>query len=410
MAARYLVPGGDGLYNSTSNWSATSGGASGASFPVAADDIIINNLSFNAPLDINVLSACKSFNASNYTGTVTMTNNLSVNGTTNTGNITLSAGMTITGPGTFIKIPTGTTGVITSNGAIFDCNFTFSPAAATTTIITGNMRVNNNLTFALNSTVNTTINGTGTISVGGDVIHNGPVAGVASIQLIGSTPATITQVATRYLQTNLIINKTGIWNQVDLYWGASGRTFTYTSGVANVTGIFYITNCNINSNGMVWNNIIQPFAANTIVTLLSLLTCNIWTGNGRSLIFNGSGGLNVNSMIQNMTAINATLRFINGVTYTFNNDFIVTGPGTAVNTSVISMSGIIGAAKIILGPNAFCKILLTKILNIDASGGKPLVTVGFNDNINDPVRGIYVDKCKNVYALTQKIKQYNKII
>lgn len=410
MANRFLVPGGTGDYNSTTNWAATSGGASGASFPVAADAVIIDSLSANAPLTVNVLSACLSFTCSNYTGTVTMTNNLSVNGTAATGNITLSTGMTITGPGTVIKIPTTTTGVITSNGVVFDCNFTFSPAAATTTIITGNMQVNKNLTFSLNSTAITTINGTGTISVGGDVIHNGPVAGVANIQLIGSTTSTITQVATRVLSTNLIINKTGIWNQGNLYWGANGKSLTYTAGVANITGTLFMTSCTLNTNGINWNNVtITGAAANTII-LSSLFTCNTWTGNGRNLIFNGTGGLNVNSMILTMSVTNTILRFINGVTYRFNNNLTVTGPAiTTLIAPTIAISGSVGAAKIILGPNAICKLLFVKLANIDASEGKALVTLGY-DSPADTTRNVTATNCKSVYVITQKIEQYNKTI
>lgn len=294
MASRYLVPGGDGNYNSTSNWSATDGGASGASFPVAADDIIINTNSLNTSLTINVLSACKSFIATNYTGTITMTNNLSVNGTTNTGNITLSSGMTITGPGTFIKIPTGTTGVITSNGAIFDCNFTFSPAGATTTVITGNMQVNKNLTFSLNSTAITTIN-TGTINVGGNLTHNGPVAGTSTIQLIGSTTSTITQVATRLLQTNLTINKTGILNLTNLYF--STRTLTYTAGIVNISDSLIIGNCTLNTNGIIWNNIQTNGVGALVLTISSQLNSISFTGNGNAVTFTGSSGFNFDNFI-----------------------------------------------------------------------------------------------------------------
>ena len=152
MAARFLVPGGDGQWNSTTNWSATSGGASGASFPVAADTVTFDINSANAPMTVNVASACLSFTASNYTGTLTVSNTLTVSGTTNTGNITLSAGMTITGTGTIIKKPTGTTGVITSNGVVLDCNFQYTGIAASTTTLTGNLQVNKNVTFSLNST------------------------------------------------------------------------------------------------------------------------------------------------------------------------------------------------------------------------------------------------------------------
>ena len=42
MANRYWVAGGTGNYNSTTNWSATSGGASGASVPTTVDAIFFD--------------------------------------------------------------------------------------------------------------------------------------------------------------------------------------------------------------------------------------------------------------------------------------------------------------------------------------------------------------------------------
>jgi len=40
-ASRYLVSGGNGNANSTTNWSATDGGSSGASFPTSSDDVFL---------------------------------------------------------------------------------------------------------------------------------------------------------------------------------------------------------------------------------------------------------------------------------------------------------------------------------------------------------------------------------
>lgn len=61
MADRYFVPGGTGNWNSTTNWSATSGGSSGASVPVAGDDVYLDGNSGTGTLTVNVASACRSF-------------------------------------------------------------------------------------------------------------------------------------------------------------------------------------------------------------------------------------------------------------------------------------------------------------------------------------------------------------
>lgn len=391
MANRYLVSGGTGNWNSTTNWASTSGGVSGASFPVATDAVIIDALSANASLNVNVLSACLSFTCSNYTGTITMTNNLSVNGTTNTGNITLSSGMTITGTGSFIKIPTGTTGVITSNGAIFDCNFTFQAAGATTTTITGAMQVNKNLTFSLNSTSANTIN-SGTISVGGNIIHNSPVAGTSALQMIGSTTATITQVANRYLSTNLIINKTGIWNQVDLYWGGSSRTLTYTAGVSNHTGILFISNnSTLNTNGMTWNTI-QP--ASGALNFTSLCSANKIQQSSSTVSITCGGTFGFNTNYLELTSSNTgNISFVSGKTYTINTSLIYTSVSN--NAQFRCNSG--NNAIIVLGANAFMKIYKVNISKITASN-KTLRTV--DGTVDSGVS-------QNVFVLTSNINQYN---
>jgi hypothetical protein len=408
MATRYLIPGGDGNYNSTSNWSATDGGVSGATFPVAVDDIIINANSLNAPITVNVVSACKSFSASNYTGIWTISNDFSVNGTTNTGNITLSSGMTITGPASFIKVPTSTTGVITSNGAIFDCNFIFQAAAATTTTITGAMQVNKNITWSLNSTAINTIN-SGTISVGGDIIHNSPVAGTSPLQMIGSTTATITQVVNRYLQTNLIINKTGILNQVDLYWGTNSRTLTYTAGIVNHTGTLFVSLSNtLNTNGISWNTI-SLITSSASCTLSSLLTSNTITTAGASISFLGSGGFLVSNFIQPTSTNGATVTLAANVTYRITNNLTQFGIGSGVQNNMATLRcSSASRANLILSPNAICKLAFVNILNINASGGKTLRVLGLIPGSNS--KGATVTNSINCFTVFNNITQYSTTI
>jgi hypothetical protein len=63
MATRYWVPGGTGVWTSTTNWSATSGGPSGASIPTYLDDVVWNASSTSAGALINV--AFQSFSPAN---------------------------------------------------------------------------------------------------------------------------------------------------------------------------------------------------------------------------------------------------------------------------------------------------------------------------------------------------------
>ncbi len=392
MATRYLVPGGDGNYDSTSNWSATDGGASGATFPVAADDIIINTNSLNAPLNINVVGECRSFNATNYTGTVTINNTLQTNGTLALGDITLSSGMTITGSGTFAKKGTGTTGRITSNGAIFDCHFSFTNTVACTTLISGAMQVNGNLSSTLNSTSVTTIN-TGTISVGGNIIHNNPLAGTSTIQLIGTNPATITQVATRYLGTNLIINKgAGAFNPVNLYWGASSRTLTYTSGIVNHTGVLFVfSNAILNTSSMTWNVVTPGGTLNlTSVCNTDRITKN---GNLSSFSFTGIAGFNTNYFETLNIANASTVQFTNNIQYNINISLICINTALLSNSQFKSASG---TAIINLKENAVMKIDKFNLQGIRASN-KTLRTL----------RGT-ITTSTNCFKLDSNINAYSK--
>ena len=391
MANRYLVPGGTGDYDSTTNWAATSGGASGASFPTSVDDIIIDANSLNAPITVNVLSACKSFTASNYTGTWNIANDFSVNGTTNTGNITLSAGMVIIGVGNFIKVFTGTTGTITSNGVVFDCNFIFTSTTTATTLLVGTMQVNKDVTFSMNSVNSNTINGA-TLRIGGNLTNNCFVTGTL-IELFGTTTMTITQVPTRYLQIDLVINKgAGIWNQVDLYWGTNGRTLTYTSGLVNHTGVLYLTTSVLNTNGMTWNTIVYATSGTTSLTLTStLLADSINSGVApTSASFLGTHGFIVNNF--SYIATNSfTLTFTAGKTYTINNSIII----ASTSNPIIWRTGTPVAANINLGSNAFMKVYNVAITSIAAT--------------NKTIRAYSstVTTCVNVFRLTSNIKSYS---
>lgn len=92
MANRYWV-GGTGTWDATStaNWSATSGGAGGASAPTSADDVFLNAASGAGSITA-ASSYANNFDCTGFVGNLTSTGTTTVYGT----NITLSSGMSTT--------------------------------------------------------------------------------------------------------------------------------------------------------------------------------------------------------------------------------------------------------------------------------------------------------------------------
>ena len=96
MAARFWVTGGTGNWNSTTNWSATSGGASGASVPSTADTATLNANSASGTVTLDISPDIQTLTCTGFTGTLAFgTNTISLNstGTIFTGATT----MTVTG-------------------------------------------------------------------------------------------------------------------------------------------------------------------------------------------------------------------------------------------------------------------------------------------------------------------------
>jgi hypothetical protein len=148
MAARFWVTGGTGNWNSTTNWSATSGGASGASVPGSADTATFNASSGSGTATLDISPTIQTLTMTGFTGTLAFgTNTISLNstGTIFTGATT----MTVTGTPLIIctnssasartitptavteansisfRVTAGTGGLtLTANGAFRDLDFT----------------------------------------------------------------------------------------------------------------------------------------------------------------------------------------------------------------------------------------------------------------------------------------------
>ena len=224
MADRYWILG-TGSWSSTNtvNWSASSGGAGGASVPTAADNVFFDANSNVGVTTFTVTMAntprvCNDFTAAGLDGTMTLAG--SAIGLTVSGSLTFQATnftRTYTGTTTFNATTTGKT--VTTNGVAFGAAVTFNgvgggwtlgsaltvPTGSTTTITNGTLDIQSytlstGLFSSSNSNTRTIAFGTGQISCTGTgtVWNTSTVTGltttgtqVVNVTSVGSTAITV---------------------------------------------------------------------------------------------------------------------------------------------------------------------------------------------------------------------------
>jgi hypothetical protein len=280
MATRFLISGGTSNWNSTSNWAATSGGVSGATFPVLGDDVICDGLS-NANLTINTAGIiCSSFSASpTYANTIKFSaaTILSV-----AGNITLSSASTLNFIGNSGSFTVVSASTITSNNKPI-----------------GGLIINNGSTITLadNLSANTLFGvqniATTTVINGNDLYLGGTVNHLNGNTISGTT--------------NIIYNGTGLWS--------SGNNYIY-----------------------------NPFTINTLGTLVIQSASSIYIAtsiaySAGTIISSGSSGVNFNQVAGSTITVNtgsgctfnnatiASVGAVPGVTYNLLRDLYL-GTGT----------------------------------------------------------------------------------
>jgi hypothetical protein len=238
MANRFWV-GGDGTWDSssTSNWAATTGGASGASAPVAADNVFFDVNSGSGTCTTAIGAVCASITSTSTTIT-----------------LKLGANLTTTAPCTFtsgaINLDNNTltcTTFISSNSNVRSIDFGSSGQIQ----ITGNattvlsMGVATNFTYAGTSNFNLTYAGsTGTRNVrfGGTEINAPSIAISAGSDAVNiSTARTKNLIFTGFTgsadfgSTVLIYGNLIISSGMTLVSSANATTFAATSGTQQIT-------------------------------------------------------------------------------------------------------------------------------------------------------------------------------
>jgi len=346
MANRYWVGGGTGNWNSTTNWSATSGGASGASVPTNLDDVFLNSNSGSGNVILNTGGNTRNLDLTGFIGTINFINSLTVNGTAlNFG----SGGYTITGA-SFLRL--GQSMTITSSAIAYAGNIDFVLTATYT--LANNMTVSGTVVFSASGTM--TVNGN-TLNILSNLSHqsNGLVVGTTSFVLGGT--GTWNYTASGSIRNNLTINTAGtITLGTNIYYNTG--TLTYTAGTVvtagstlniNLTG----SNTTLNTNGIIWNNInttnsitltlgsnLTLTGTLTVTTLLNFVLGgnSLISINANLFVNNGTFNLPANQTFKSLSTANLTA-VINNNTLTLTQNITLGAPTTGTSNILYGGTG-----------------------------------------------------------------------
>jgi hypothetical protein len=339
MALRFLVSGGTGNWNSTTNWAATSGGASGASFPTVSDDVTLDKYS-NINLTVNVGSAALSFSASpDYTHSFVMTNGLSV-----VNNVTLSTGMTYTGAGTLSVTNTST---LTSNGKTITGGLSFSTSSTKT--------LNDNWTVTglyTNTSTTTTINGNSLILNGG-ITLTGIMAGTTQIILQGGTWS-----GNFAIENPFAFSGNSTISGAVLYGVAGSPLMSYSAGTVTTTNSTLDINVNatLNCSAVTFNNV-GILSSGGIVTLQDNLNMSGALSSGVATTTTINGAYNVNVLSGGSVVVGtnwggtSTLNYMGGGQFSGGTAASILAINTIINTTGATFNSFIHRTSVLTWNN-----------------------------------------------------------
>ena len=307
MANRYWVTGGTGNWNSTTNWSTASGGASGASVPSTSDAAIFNASSGAGTATLDISPTVQTLTMTGFTGTLAFgTNTISLNstGTVFTGVTT----MTVTGTPLIILTDNSATARTISPTAVTEANsisFRITAGTGGLTLTAGAYR-NLDFTDGVNPTGYAGAVGNSAITIYGDFKASTGMtrtAGTSAYTFAATSGTkTITSAGVTFDNPFTFNGVGGTWQLGDNLTIGSTRTTTLTNGALNLnsktlsTGLFSSTNSNIRSIAFGTSNITLTGSNGTILNI-STATNFTYTG---SPTFNAtySGSVGTRSIAQ----------------------------------------------------------------------------------------------------------------
>ncbi len=354
MAARFLVAGGSGLWNNNNNWADVTGGASGFSFPVAADTVAFDNNSAAVPITVNVASACTSIIASgSYTGTLTMNFNLTVSST-----VTFISGMTYAGTAGTLIVTAPLVTTLTSGGKVITGPMSLNSTVAVTITLADAWTVNGLFTRTTSSGTIQTLAGSDTnrlnLAGGLTLINTSRTYNGTALIVMTGTGTITSQATTSPLHNNLTINTVGtITFATSFVYGGGGLAgqgvLTYIAGTMDVTTnnstMVISSSATLNTSGMTWHNV--NLSATQTLTLNSALniTSTGLVSIGGTLTLGGTLS-NFPATVNNLTLAAATWTLPHNILV--NGNLLVSGASTLSNLT-LDIKGNITANSTLFG-------------------------------------------------------------
>jgi len=302
MANRYWV-GGTANWDGTAGtkWSATSGGAGGASVPTSADDVFFDGNSTGTCTVSAGNTGAKSINCTGFTGGLTVSAAITLSGSlTLVSGMTYSASARITFNGTATITTAGKTmHAFTVNGAGITVGlgdaYSFSTAAASINITQGTFNTNN-------------FNITGTSTNSNNIIN---ISGTTTRAVnLGSSTLTFA------------VNSGDVWNAsttTNLTFNAGTSSFVFTGAGTFQGGSLTYNNLTMSNSGTKTINGANTFAALTLSGTTNITGSNTVTtlANGASpATFNFSSGTTTTITNWNVSGTAGNLVLIRTATHT----------------------------------------------------------------------------------------------
>ena len=301
-AATRTISNAGGNYNATTTW------VEGV-VPTSADDVVATGTS--GPLVVNVVSAAKTINFTNYTNTLTMNAVLTVSG-----NVTLVSAMTIAGAS---GLTVNADSTLTSNTKTWPNALTLNGSAATYTLA-DDWTVGGTLILGPAATTTMVINGNNIIANGSltnNIFSTSAISGTTTIVLHGTGTWSSPNGGT--LKNNLTINTVGTITLSGTVYYNTG-TFTYTAGTVTTTGSTMVFSTGLTLPvGIVWNNLTLNSAATYTLSGDVTVTGTFSAGQGAGV---------------NTTTLNGFTIFVSG-----NMTIGGNGGGVIVGTTNIVLNG-----------------------------------------------------------------------
>lgn len=258
MANRYWVTGGTGNWNSTTNWSATTGGASGASVPGSTDAALFDASSGAGTATLDISPTIQTLTMTGFTGTLAFgTNTISLNstGTIFTGATT----MAVTGTPLIIATNSSATARTITPTAVTEANsisFRITGGTGALTLTAGAYR-DLDFTDGTNPTGYAGALGNSAITIYGSFKASTGMtrtAGTGTYTFAATSGTkTITSAGVTFDNPFTLNGVGGTWQLQDALTTGSARTFTLTNGALNLNnltltvGFFSATNSNTRS-------------------------------------------------------------------------------------------------------------------------------------------------------------------